>query len=48
MRETDFDYLDHEIFKLRDEIIAKEGANVTFYGNTLCLVEIKRSVRSAD
>lgn len=24
--------LDHEIFQIRDEILAKEGANVTFYG----------------
>jgi hypothetical protein len=29
---------DHEIFQIRDDILAKEGANVTFYGKNHKLV----------
>ena len=31
---TSFTKEDHEIFRLRDEIEASEGLEVTFYGNS--------------
>lgn len=32
--------LDHEIFRIRDEIVASEGANVTFYGTAPIVLAI--------
>lgn len=36
--------IDYEIFRLRDELAATEGANVTFYGTWDCLLLQSQSV----